>query len=53
MSDPTFEIMEDFPFWWVPNFEFDDEDASFATSCNGKLFYVDVPAEDLGDWSKK
>jgi hypothetical protein len=49
MSDPTVEIMEDVPPWCVSNFEFDDEDASFAIRCNGKLFYVDVSAEDLGD----
>jgi hypothetical protein len=53
MSDPTVEIMEDVPPWCVSNFEFDDEDASFAIRCNGKLFYVDVSAEDLGDWSGK
>jgi hypothetical protein len=53
MSDPTVEIMEDVPPWCVSNFEFDDEDASFAIRCNGKLFYIDVSAEDLGDWSGK
>ena len=41
MSDPTVEIMEDVPPWCVSNFEFDNEDASFAIRCNGKLFYVD------------
>ena len=53
MLDPTAEIMEDVPRWCVSNFEFDDEDASFAIRCNGKLFYVDVSVIDLWDWSGK
>ena len=53
MSDPTVEITKDVPLWCVSNFEFDDEEASFAIRCKGKLFCVDVSAEDLGDWSGK
>ena len=53
MSDPTVEVTEDVPFWCVSNFECDDESASFAIRCNGKLFSIDVSAEDLGDWSGK
>jgi hypothetical protein len=45
--------MEDVPLWCVSSFEFDDKDASFVIRCNGKLFYVDVSADDLGDWPGK
>jgi hypothetical protein len=46
-------LMEDIPRWSVSNFEFDEEEASFAIRCNGKLFYIDVLATDLGDWPGK
>jgi hypothetical protein len=42
--------VEDAPRWCLSNFEFDNESASIAIRCNGKLFFVDVSAEDLGDW---
>ena len=45
--------MEDIPDWCVSNFDIDDEDASFVIKCNGKLFHIDVLANDLGDWSGK
>ena len=53
MSDPSVEMLEDVPRWCVSSFECDEENAYFAIRCNGKLFYVEVSAEDLGDWSGK
>ncbi|KAL9115639.1 MAG: hypothetical protein Q9227_000007 [Pyrenula ochraceoflavens] len=46
-------MLEDIPQWCVSHFECDEENAYFAIRCNGKLFYIEVLAEDLGDWSRK
>jgi hypothetical protein len=43
MLDHTDESVEDIP--GVSHFDIDDEDASFAIKCNGKLFHVDVLAK--------
>jgi len=53
MADLSDGSRKDIPHWTVSHFDFDDEEASFAIRCNGKLFHIDVTAEDLGDWPGK
>lgn len=53
MLDPAVDSYEDVPLWDVSWPDFDEQEASFAIRCNGKLFFIEVSAKDLGGWSSK
>ena len=45
--------LEDSPMWTVYYSTFDEQCVSIAIRCRYKLFYIEILADDLGNWSRK
>lgn len=53
MSELLDQSTGDSPCWNVDRTELDDDSASWAIRCKGKVLIVDIATDDLGDWSRR